>query len=186
MCSSDLLAADAARWTGVLQSVIAVLGEDLAATVIGVGSEAQPWEVPLAAGLALRAWLHGASVLHVALGWDRRIVDLGGSCPVVRVSLAAELARIDFAGPSLQALRTVSGTVRFSARGAVPLRMGVDRIAVRADAIALRLAWEDAAFGASVAAPGLAAEIDGWSAPLSLPTRGADGRLVACHLPDGA
>ena len=172
---------DAGRYIALLEPLRALLRA--AAVNVGVtgdGTVAVPWRLTLDDGVALLVWASGSEPahLHLALGVDHAVTDLGGGCPTVRFEAHADLVDVALDGLTAHVLPGLHAGLVLGARAGVPLQLGDTQTALVADTVGVALNWSPGgSLTAGLVAPGLAATIDGESVPFSLPTIQPDGSL---------
>lgn len=165
-----------------LRGLLRSTGVDVAVT--GDGTAAIPWKLPIADGLALLVWTAGVGPdpvhLHLGIGFDHAVVDLGGGCPTVGFTLVVELVDLALDGSGGQAVPGVHAALVLGARGGGPLRLGDADTALVADRAGVSLDWSlGGGLSANLVAPGLAARVDGETTQFSLPHLQLDGTLGA-------
>ena len=162
---------DRANYASVLDSLRSLLvSAGLTTPISGTGDADTPWRLEIAAGVTLVVWLDG-NHLELGVTVDRQVVDLGGGCPNVTLTLLARLASLGLDGSASQVLPGVSTQLMFAARGGVPLRIGDAGAAIRVDRVGVDFAWaQGSGLGAALLTPGLAADIDGEQVPFAIPT----------------
>ena len=160
-----------------LRKAVADASQD-AAAVLGNGTTADPWRLPLIGPLSLEAVASG-SVLNVHLAASTSIDTLGQRCTVVGTRVAAHLARIDLAARSAQLMLGAEVSLQARERGVSPPRAKLqlsNQVSVLADEVGLRLGWAPSAgLQAQVSLPNPRLAADGLTVPLTLPVIGADG-----------
>ena len=152
-----------------------------AASVLGAGSAADPWRLPLIGPLALEFAVVDAK-LEIGVAGVTSVDSLGARCTVLETRVAATLARIDFTAHSASLLPGFEGVLSARERGVSPprARLGLGGATeLVADHVGLRLAWSPAlGLQAGVSAPNLKLDIDGTAVPLALPVIAADGSVT--------
>ncbi len=162
--------------------------------VDGDGSAALPWRVPLIGGLALE-WVHDATASALAIGLAfARDTPIGTNGPTLRARLAAQLLRVELAGPQAHVLGTLDSALLL-----LPPASFVDgapfgdntvdnrppravialgpEVALVADAIGLQLGWAPArGLRLDLAVPQLQLRVRDADIPLELPR--LDGGLA--------
>ena len=149
-----------------------------AAPISGDGTRGNPWSVPIVDRVSLDAWMDGDK-LTVAVHVGFRVDDLAGGCTVVETAAVAELLRVDFAAGHASLLPAAHLSVDLHGRGQPNARLALGPVSVVATSIGLLADWTAVdGFRVGLAAPGLAAELDGTTVPLAFPT-GGDWRAAA-------
>ncbi|MGA0611702.1 DUF6603 domain-containing protein [Caldimonas sp. KR1-144] len=171
--------AAAADVLGTLREALADVSQS-AAAVLGAGTPADPWRLPLADALALEA-AFDAGVLSVSLAAKTSVDTLGQRCTVVTTRLAATLARLDFTARRAELLPSAEASLLARERGVDPPQAVLafdEATELLADHVGLSLGWS-AAGGLRVAlsAPNPRLRFDGETVALAVPTIGADGRV---------
>lgn len=190
----DPLGAIACHWRTLLDqhpdAVPAVLRDlrDLVADaavgavdVSGIGTEAEPWRMPIVDVFELRAWVSGG-VLIVALGADSLVEDLDGGGAHLEFGVSVGLVALDLASRRASFLPVVAGSLAGRARSASgPAAASVELgpIAFRADEVGLGARWQpEQGLSVDVLAPNLALRVGEVDVPTALPVVGADGTVT--------
>src|SRR5439155_13380803 len=109
----DLLTTHSADVPAVLthlRNLVAGAGQ-VVLPVLGTGTPADPWSIPVASKYSIDCWLDG-SVVTVSPTVSLRTGDLAGGCTTVMTSLRAELASIDLAAGHVTFMAGVDFDVR--------------------------------------------------------------------------
>ncbi|MCA2992866.1 MAG: hypothetical protein INH11_17665, partial [Gemmatimonas sp.] len=163
----DTRAGDLPRVLATLRELLT--GDATPGAVTGTGTPADPWLLPLVAGLNLSLWRDGAR-LHVGIGFLKSIDTLGQRCTVVETRLRAAIVAIDLdtggaaflPEVTLRALGRARGGGRLST-DAGPLRLEVDHLGI------LARYTPEAGLRIGVEASRPALHLDGIRMPLDLP-----------------
>ncbi len=149
----------------------------LAQTIAGTGTEADPWSIPVVTRLALTCWRDG-SRLVVAPVLSLRVDDLAGGCTVVQTTIRLQLVSFDLAAGAADFLGGVDMQARMRERGGTEARLSLGPIAIVADFIGVRAGWSPTAgFAVELLTPGLAADTGTERLPLVLPTVSSSGAI---------
>lgn len=168
--------------TTVLQALRDALADvGATAAVLGSGSDAAPWRLPLIGPLALEVVASG-SILTVSLAAGTSVDSLGQRCTVVATRIAVVLARIDLSARSAQLLPGAQASISARERGANPPRARLelaDGIELLADHVGLALSWSPGGgLAAEVSLPHPRLVADGRTLPIALPAIDASGNVV--------
>ena len=165
---------------GTLRSALADASE-AAAAVLGAGTVADPWRLPLIGPMALEVHAEGSSVT-VSAAATTSVDTLGQRCTVVRTRFAAVLAKLDFGALTAQLLPGAEALLTARERGINPPRARLvlgSNVELLADHVGLRLAWSPTSgFAAEVSAPNPRIESGGLTIPIALPVIAADGSVT--------
>lgn len=148
----DPLGALASHWQEVLNNhasdvprVLAALrqlliGANPAAPVPGAGTEIDPWQIELAAGVAISVWRNGTRLLFGFL-LTRSIDTLGWGSTVVETRISATLVSVDLAGGGASFLPAVSVRLLARAKGGGPLVANAGELRFEMHHVAVGLLW---------------------------------------------
>ena len=115
---------------------------DAATTIAGSGTTLDPWRVPLAASIVLRAHLD-ATVLHLGIAASTRHDLLGQRCTVIEGDLSLELLTVDLTRRSANVGTGLAATLRLRGRGVSPQRalLELERVTIEADHVSVGVHW---------------------------------------------
>ena len=168
--------------TAVLQALRDALADaGASAAVLGSGTSAAPWRLPLVGPLALEVVAEGPA-LSVSLAAGTSVDSLGQRCTVVSTRIAVALARLDLAARSAQLLTGAQASISARERGANPPRARLELaegIELLADHVGLALRWSPATgLATDVSLPNPRLVADGRPLPIALPAIDASGAVV--------
>ena len=159
-----------------LRNLVAGTGQ-VVLPVLGTGTAADPWSVPVASKFSIDCWLDG-SVLTVAPTVSLRTGDLAGGCTTVMTSIRAELMSIDLSAGHVTFMAGVDFDVRIRDTGNTEATLSLGPVALVADYIGLHAGWTPATgFGVEFRAPNPAVISGADRVALVLPTVDGSGHL---------
>lgn len=157
-----------------------VTGDPTAGAVTGGGTEAEPWLLPLTAGLHLAVWQGADGRLLIGVGFLRRVDTLGERCTVVETRVRAAILALDFAGGGASFLPEVSLSALGRARGGGRLISDQGAIRLEVDHLGVTARWTpDGGLDIRPSAPNPALYFDNVELPLPIPdfSQGLDAML---------
>ena len=157
-----------------------VTGDATAGAVTGSGTEAEPWTLPLTAGLHIAIWQGADGRLLIGVGFLRRVDTLGERCTVLETRVRAAILALDFAGGGASFLPEVSLSALGRARGGGRLISDQGAIRLEVDHLGVAVRWTPAdGLDIRPSAPNPALYLDNVPLPLPMPdfSRGFDAML---------
>ncbi|WP_298838161.1 DUF6603 domain-containing protein [uncultured Roseobacter sp.] len=171
-----------AHWNDVLTShsgdipaLLAVLrelltGDATPGAVTGSGSETDPWQLPLDAGLHVAVWRDNGGRLLLGLGLLRRVDTLGERCTVIETRLRVALVAFDLTAGAAGFLPEILVRALGRARGGGRLSSGSGALRLEVDHVGVVMRWTpDGGLGIDHEAPNLALFVDDLDVPLPVP-----------------
>ena len=193
----DPLGALATYWKGLIASpagmtdVLGLLRDLLAdatvsgTAIVGTGTAADPWVVPVVGPLNLLAWRPDGAPerLVAALSASYAVATLGQGCTKVGTAFTATLADLDLAAGHASLLTGAQAAVTLTASDGGPIALDLGGVLLEATSIGLQIAWAAGAGPGSglhvgFAAADLALDVDGTTVPLPVPQIAADGTVT--------
>ena len=167
----DVLANHAADVDAVLARLRELItGDATAGAVTGSGTEAEPWLLPLVAGLHVAVWRGADGRLYLGVGFLRSVDTLGERCTVIETRVRASIVALDLAGGGASFLPEVSVRALGRARGGG--RLVTDQGAVRfeVDHLGITALWTpDGGLDIRASAPNPAVVVENVPLPLPIP-----------------
>ncbi len=167
----DVLANHAADVDAVLAQLRALItGDATPGAVTGGGTDADPWLLPLVAGLHVAVWRGADGRLYLGVGFLRSVDTLGERCTVIETRVRAAVVALDLAGGGASFLPEVSVRALGRARGGG--RLVTDQGAVRfeVDHLGVTALWTpDGGLDIRPSAPNPAVLFDNVKLPLPIP-----------------
>lgn len=152
-----------------------ITGDATPGAVTGNGTDAAPWQLPLAAGLHVAVWQDARGRLLIGLGFSRSVDTLGERCTVIDSRVRVALVMLDFAESAAGFMPEIALRVLGRARGGGRLASGRGPIVVEVDHVGARAHWTpDRGLKITADAPDPVLRLDGVDLPLDLPSLGGD------------
>lgn len=178
----DPLGALKAHWEDVLSNHVAdinavlaelrelITGDATPGAVMGSGTEAEPWLLPLIAGLHIAVWRGTDGRLYFAVGFVRSVDTLGERCTVIETRVRASIVALDLAGGGASFLPEVSVQALGRARGGGRLVTDQGAVRLEVDHIGITALWKpDGRLDIRPSAPNPTVVFDNVALPLPIP-----------------
>lgn len=172
----DTRAADLPRVLDAIRAL--VTGDATPGAVTGGGTAADPWLLPLVAGLNLSVWRDGAGRLLIGMGFVKSVDTLGERCTVIETRVRAAIVALDLATGGASFLPEITVRALGRARGGGRLSTDADLLRFEVDHIGVLARYTpDAGLRIGLEAPRPRLYVDTIRVPLDLPP--LDGDLEA-------
>lgn len=178
----NVLANHAGDMPAVLVSLRQLItGDTTTGMVTGSGTEADPWALPLAAGLHVGVWRDATGKLLIGVGFIRSVDTLGERCTVIETRVRITLVSIALDTGASGFLPEITARVLGRARGGGRLSTDQGELRLEIDHIGLLSRWTaDDGLSIRHEAPNPAIYLDEVRIPMSPPDFSGDfGDLVA-------